>query len=232
MMTRIHRVAVWFALLGVVLGWLLTAFVFYPPYPGWFAKDRWGDVATWVAGLATFLAAVIALYSAREAILIAKMPLDADARSKAVRARILAKALGAEFLDAKAEIDGFAEALDQACESTYPRLRQLLARGFLTALSTTQRALDHCESFGENEGPVIADVSAEIINLRQRAATYPSLLAAWEAPRFAAPRENVTNDDIKIMRKLAARARECNARVDAAMGILEKHGYRSGPERV
>lgn len=62
MMTRMQRVAVCFALFGVVLGWFLTAFVFYPPHARWNEGLKLGDVATWFSALATFAAVVVALY--------------------------------------------------------------------------------------------------------------------------------------------------------------------------
>jgi hypothetical protein len=62
MMTRIQKVAVCFALLGVVLGWFLTAFVFYPPHARWNEGLGLGDVATWFSAVATFGAVAVALY--------------------------------------------------------------------------------------------------------------------------------------------------------------------------
>ena len=61
-MTRVQKVAVCFALLGVVLGWFLTVFVFYPPHARWDEGLDLGDVATWFSAFATVGAAVVALY--------------------------------------------------------------------------------------------------------------------------------------------------------------------------
>ena len=60
-MTDLQKTAVFSALGGIVLGWFLTAFVFYPPHPGWAMTEHWGDVATWVSGIATLLAVCVAI---------------------------------------------------------------------------------------------------------------------------------------------------------------------------
>lgn len=61
MMTNLQKATIFAALSGMFLGWLLTAFVFYPPTPGWAVTEHWGDVATWVSGLATLFAVCVAI---------------------------------------------------------------------------------------------------------------------------------------------------------------------------
>jgi hypothetical protein len=185
-----------------------------------------GDVATWAGAMMTFAAAAIALYSAREALLIAKMPLDADRQSKVVRARILATALGSEFLDAKQEIGDFADALDEVGKGQFKAAQRILTGGFLMATSTTQKALDHCEAFGPDDGALIADVCAEVLNLGARTSLIQNTLDEWEKIR------GIQAYDHRVTTKLAARARFCIQRIDAGMEVLRKYGYTHGPERV
>jgi hypothetical protein len=64
MMADIHKASIKAASAGAILGWFLTAFVFYPPHSGWGMGVHWGDVATWFAGAGTFAAAIAALWIA------------------------------------------------------------------------------------------------------------------------------------------------------------------------
>lgn len=61
MMSDLHKRIVIAVFAGVVIGSFFTAFVFYPPYPGWGITEHWGDCATWFGGLGSMAAAITAL---------------------------------------------------------------------------------------------------------------------------------------------------------------------------
>ena len=81
-MPDLHKKVLLALAVGVVLGWILTAFVFYPPAPGWAMKEHWGDVATWTAASAAGVAAAATFYAARVAL---KASRDATANERALR---------------------------------------------------------------------------------------------------------------------------------------------------
>lgn len=60
-MPDLHKRIVTALVVGAVLGWFLTAFVFYPPHAHWNDGLTLGDVATWFAAFFTCAAVVVAL---------------------------------------------------------------------------------------------------------------------------------------------------------------------------
>jgi len=61
MMPDLHKRIVEALIAGAVLGWFLTAFVFYPPHAHWNDGLKLGDVATWFSALGTIAAVIVAL---------------------------------------------------------------------------------------------------------------------------------------------------------------------------
>lgn len=61
MMPGLHKKVLVAVIGGVILGWFLTAFIFYPPHVGWSSELKIGDLATWFAAAGTAFATVVAL---------------------------------------------------------------------------------------------------------------------------------------------------------------------------
>src|SRR5215469_7012179 len=60
-MPDLHKKLLIAAFLGMLLGWFIFAFVFYPPHEHWNDDLKVGDVATWLGAVATASAAVVAM---------------------------------------------------------------------------------------------------------------------------------------------------------------------------
>ena len=65
-MPDLHKKVLVAVTVGAVLGWFLTAFVFYPPHSNWDEKLKFGDIGTWIGAFATFVAAFTALKISRD----------------------------------------------------------------------------------------------------------------------------------------------------------------------
>lgn len=114
MMSELQQKVVLAVVVGGVLGWFLTAFVFYPPHSGWAEHLEMGNVADWLVAVATGAAAYIALWIAlRDGRRIAQ---EQNARARLAMATLYNPMLGIDTLLEHAEKDALSalEAQDDA----------------------------------------------------------------------------------------------------------------------
>lgn len=98
MMSDLHKKVLTALIGGVILGWFLTAFVFYPPHAGWSSELGVGDLATWFAAAGSVAAAFAARAAARDALRISNEAAQREANRFARQAEVNAAHIFTELV--------------------------------------------------------------------------------------------------------------------------------------
>lgn len=187
--------------------------------PSTFWDWKIGDVATWAGAVGSASAAIAAWYAAREALRIAKIPLDAAETERRERAQVMAQAIAAEFQDAAAECEELAKTADTTVDGQQPMVMcYRLKRGVLFRTSMLENAINRFDVFGKEEGAKLTAVAAEILNIKAAGHAWSDNLGSANDLR------RLTMEENQELRKFAARGRECAKQISATFPILTRYG--------
>ena len=156
---------VWAGIAGAVIGFLMCAFVFYPPHSGW-AKDT--DSAAWLGAISSMLGAVATFTAAVIALFVARLPVVQQERFQLAKAQVLVQGLADELIHALAVAQSVSGLLDGMRESR--DLGRLVMVGSVAQQiesESMERSLPALDCFGPRFGEAIARGIYGALNLRK-----------------------------------------------------------------
>lgn len=124
-----------------------------------------GDLATWFGAIGSIAAAVAAVYAARKAMKIARLPIDADNVARIDRARVIASAIREEMVVAATNASVIAQEIQDYIGRQRYELLQRIPAIKLRRTAMISRFLGDLDVFGRDHGTAIASAAADVLNL-------------------------------------------------------------------
>jgi len=121
-----------------------------------------GDLATWIGGIASALAAWAAWSAARNAMKIARMPFDAAVDEKIVRAQVLAPAFSKELREVQREAERVARDIQGVYATGHGNGREWLNGVRFSSMPATSRYREFIDCFPSAEASDVLRVIAEL----------------------------------------------------------------------
>ena len=191
----------------------------------------WGDVASWVGALVTAVVAGVAVWTAREAIEVAKIPaLEAEraqAAANAALANLIAPAIAQELRRAQDDCVNVGNELTGANGPSYLMWGNLVAslRGLgIRPMKMCETHLDHLDVFGRDRGRELAYAIGRALNLQAE-------LEALRVQAQDAVSAIMDKEDRSRCGSLGREALDVAQRIGACHSLLDEFGGAEIPRQ-
>ena len=133
----------------------------------------WGDVASWVGALVTAVVAAVAVWTARKAVEVAKIPAHEAAKALAAEnnalATLIAPTIGSELRRAHADCSSVKDKLESLTNDTVRLWGQVggqLVNLGIRPMKMCETHIDRMGIFGQQDGWKIAYAITSVLNLQ------------------------------------------------------------------